>query len=117
MMRDRGVRRFGGLTTLIVGALLAGTTFAAPVHLVAERDTPSTPGQDLFLLSFPSLADMVASTNLVQQAIAIPLSNSFSIGGFEIEAEPPVSHVPEPGTLALLGLGLVGLAAARRRHR
>jgi hypothetical protein len=32
-------------------------------------------------------------------------------------AEPPTEHMPEPGTITLLGLGLLGLSRARRRRR
>jgi hypothetical protein len=45
------------------------------------------------------------------------VNNQSQVSYQEMLDEPPVPVIPEPGTWALMGLGLVGLAWARKRHQ
>jgi PEP-CTERM motif len=46
-----------------------------------------------------------------------PFSATYQIDNVVISAADPVTDVPEPATLALFGLGLLGLGAMRRLRR
>jgi hypothetical protein len=72
------------LAWLVFGVFLSLTASAEPVHLLAESDTP-TGSSELFLLSFPSLTDMINSDNLSQQTVQFSLANTFSLGGFAVD--------------------------------
>ncbi|MCP5345911.1 MAG: hypothetical protein R3F41_02100 [Gammaproteobacteria bacterium] len=93
----------------ISGLTMDGSAY----RMIAERDVASA-GSDFFLLSYPSLTDMLAGTGLTQQALPLPLSSAFSISGFLIEPDaiPPAS-VPAPASAVLM---LVGLLLFLRRR-
>jgi len=108
------------MLALLVSALLLGRAEAGVVRMLAERDTPST-GSDFFLLSYPSLADALAGTGLMQQVLPLPLVDTFSISGMFIESEsgdvdPDPNRVPEPPVLSLVAGALAFCAAMRRRR-
>ena len=64
-------------------------------------------GEDFSSISFETLNDIVLSVGQVQLGGAKGLNNG---GG-------STNQVPEPGSLALLGLGALGLAAASRKRK
>jgi hypothetical protein len=81
-----------------------GTTFDGTTVTSTEND-----GQGTITFSGPAFSSFTFSHNQGFQA------------GFVIERilvnTGDSQHVPEPGTLALIGLALVGLAASRKRAR
>ncbi|MEM1260993.1 MAG: PEP-CTERM sorting domain-containing protein [Pseudomonadota bacterium] len=87
---------------IVAGPTLIGTGFL------------SLDGGFNFFAPGPNLYIDVLFGPLTKWTVTRPGKDTKGIGGFIRGAKDPVA-VPEPTTLSLLGLGLLGAAAARRR--
>jgi hypothetical protein len=88
----------------------------APVTVEVELDAWLPPASG-FSTSAPSPGGQTAPPGLRQLGLSLLMADPM-LGpavGADLEAVGPASVVAEPATLLLLGTGLLGLAAVRRR--
>lgn len=81
-------------------------------HRVFAPDQSRTSSQN-FTLEYTNTASQSTDVSLMFHAAGVVQQSGY-LNVREIA--PPIPTIPEPGTYALMGLGLAGLAWSRRRH-
>ena len=114
MTRTRST--FLALVAVLLSPMAAN---ADPIQLLLETNADGDAGNEIYLANFDSYADLIGGNLGASSSFSqVNISSNYSVGGFtyELVSDPPAS-VPEPSTLALLGIGLLGMGAKRRRKK
>ncbi len=114
------------LVLVLASALGPAVAFAQPPHVVldADGDNDGSDAGDIPDLPGPAVsASATAPTPAGESAGAnvsvgggAPVVATTTTGGSAPSVAGPVAHTPEPLTLAVTALGLIGAAALRRRR-
>jgi hypothetical protein len=95
------------------GIAFDGTAY----RVLYERDADGSAGNELAIVSYPTLADLIGNTSAFTQFTQVDVSAAFSVGGFYVEAETmgdEPGDVDEPNSVFLFAFGLASLAFAAR---
>jgi len=106
------------------GYTSTGLTYdGSKYHILYEADTDTTTNE-VVVNSFNSFNDLI-NYNYQSSIVDVDISSGYSSTGFNAlystvpppTLPPPPTSVPEPGTIALLGIGLIGIGLTRRRRK
>ena len=97
---------------------VGGFAYDSGVYRVLfERDADGSAGNELAVVSYPTLDALINNTSSFTQFTQVDVSAAFSVSGFYFEAEAMGDEqvdVDEPNSVFLFALGLVSLAFAAR---